>query len=154
MIGMTPLKTTTLVLAAVGAVLAAPSPALQARSKSPITHLGNKGPILSGGVATKDLVYTSGTVPSVNGTIPEGIEAQVAAVIDNISLILEEAGTSWENAIKTTVFLANMDDFAAMNAVYGRMLPDPKPARTTIQAGKLPGNFLVEIEAIVAQPHC
>lgn len=47
-----------------------------------------------------------------------------------------------------------MDDFAAMNAVYGRMLPDPKPARTTIQAGKLPGDFLVEIEAIVAQPHC
>jgi enamine deaminase RidA (YjgF/YER057c/UK114 family) len=47
-----------------------------------------------------------------------------------------------------------MDDFAAMNAVYGRMLPDPKPARTTIQAGKLPGDFLVEIEAVVAQPHC
>ncbi|KAM5343352.1 hypothetical protein ACJ41O_011889 [Fusarium nematophilum] len=154
MIGTTLLKATTLLLATVGAVLAAPSPVLQSRSKSPITHLGNQGPILSGGVTTKDLVYTSGTIPSINGTIPEGIEAQTAAVLDNISLILEEAGTSWEYAIKTTVYLANMDDFAAMNAVYGHMLPDPKPARTTIQAGKLPGDFLIEIEAVVAQPHC
>lgn len=103
---------------------------------------------------TKDIVYTSGTIPSVNGTIPEGIEAQTAAVINNIGLILEEAGTSWNMAIKTTVFLANMDDFAAMNGVYGKLLPNPKPARTTIQAGKLPGNFLVEIEAVVARPHC
>lgn len=47
-----------------------------------------------------------------------------------------------------------MDDFAAMNAVYSRLLPNPKPARTTIQAGKLPGNFLVEIEAVVARPQC
>lgn len=103
---------------------------------------------------TKDIVYTSGTIPSVNGTIPEGIEAQTATVIENISAILEEAGTSWEYAIKTTVFLADMGDFAAMNAVYSSMLPNPKPARTTIQAGRLPGNFLVEIEAVVARPHC
>lgn len=47
-----------------------------------------------------------------------------------------------------------MDDFAAMNAVYGSLLPDPKPARTTIQAGRLPGDFLVEIEAVVSMPHC
>lgn len=120
---------------------------------------------------TKDLVYTSGTIPSINGTIPEGIEAQTVSsfallsqssllktlqqvVIENIGRILEEAGTSWDLAIKTTVFLADMGDFAAMNAVYSRLLPNPKPARTTIQAGKLPGNFLVEIEAVVARPHC
>ena len=75
-------------------------------------------------------------------------------IINNIALILKEAGTSWDLALKTTVFLANMDDFAAMNAVYSKMLPDPKPARTTIQAGKLPGDFLIEIEAVVARPHC
>lgn len=75
-------------------------------------------------------------------------------MINNIAAILEEAGTSWEYAVKTTVFLASMDDFAAMNAVYSRMLPNPKPARTTIQAGKLPGNFSIEIEAVVALPLC
>ncbi|KAF3354606.1 hypothetical protein VDGD_02062 [Verticillium dahliae] len=154
MLGKAILKTAALLLVAAGSAFAAPSTLLQSRSKSPITHLGSQGPILSGGVMTKDIVYTSGTIPSVNGTIPEGIEAQTAAVINNIGLILEEAGTSWNMAIKTTVFLANMDDFAAMNGVYGKLLPNPKPARTTIQAGKLPGNFLVEIEAVVARPHC
>lgn len=130
-------------------------------------------------MATKDLVFVSGTIPSVNGTIPEGIAAQTvshspcllcgknppkralkltytlqAVVINNIAAILEEAGTSWEYALKTTVYLANMDDFAAMNAVYRELLPNPKPARTTIQAGRLPGNFLVEIEAVAAIPQC
>ena len=73
-------------------------------------------------------------------------------MINNIAAILEEAGTSWENALKTTVYLASMDDFSAMNGVYGSLLPNPKPARTTIQAGKLPGNFSIEIEAVVALP--
>jgi enamine deaminase RidA (YjgF/YER057c/UK114 family) len=77
-----------------------------------------------------------------------------ATVINNIAKILEEAGTSWDLAIKTTVFLADMGDYAAMNKVYSSLLPNPKPARTTIQAGKLPGDFLIEIEAVVAMPHC
>ncbi|PKS11721.1 hypothetical protein jhhlp_001709 [Lomentospora prolificans] len=148
------LQTTILFLTTVGSIAAAPSPGLRRRSKSPIQHLGNQGSILSGGVATKDLVFVSGTTPSINGTIPEGIEAQTAAVINNIAAILEEAGTSWENALKTTVYLASMDDYSDMNKVYGSLLPNPKPARTTIQAGKLPGNFLVEIEAVAALPHC
>jgi enamine deaminase RidA (YjgF/YER057c/UK114 family) len=76
------------------------------------------------------------------------------AIINTISGLLEEAGTSWDLALKTTIFLADMGDFQAMNAVYSKLLPDPKPARTTIQAGKLPGNFLIEIEAVVARPHC
>ncbi|TLD17027.1 uncharacterized protein PgNI_02074 [Pyricularia grisea] len=154
MFGTAMIKTAALLLATSASVLAAPA-------RPVITHLGSQGPILSGGVMTKDLVYTSGTVPSINGTIPEGISAQTdtstttkATVINNIAAVLREAGTSWEYALKTTVFLANMDDYAAMNAVYSELLPNPKPARTTIQAGKLPGNFLVEIEAVVARPHC
>lgn len=67
-------------------------------------------------------------------------------------MILEEAGTSWDYVMKTTVFLASMDDYAAMNGVYGKLLPSPKPARTAVEVGKLPGNFLVEIEAIAAIP--
>jgi enamine deaminase RidA (YjgF/YER057c/UK114 family) len=54
--------------------------------------------------------------------------------------------------MKTTVFLASMDDYAAMNTVYGSLLPSPKPARTAVEVGKLPGAFLVEIEAIAAIP--
>lgn len=67
-------------------------------------------------------------------------------------MILEEAGTSWDNVLKTTVYLANMSDYSAMNEVYGEMLPNPKPARTAIQVGRLPGNFSIEIEAIAAIP--
>jgi reactive intermediate/imine deaminase len=77
-----------------------------------------------------------------------------AQVITNIATILEEAGTSWDFVLKTTIFLASMDDYAAVNEVYGEMLPDPKPARTAVEVGKLPGNFLVEIEAIAAIPDC
>lgn len=55
--------------------------------------------------------------------------------------------------LKTTVFLATMDDYAAMNEVYAAMLPNPKPARTAVEVGKLPGNFSIEIEAIAAIPN-
>ena len=67
-------------------------------------------------------------------------------------MILEEAGTSWGYVLKTTVYLASMDDYTAMNGVYGALLPSPKPARTAVEVGQLPGNFLVEIEAIAAIP--
>jgi enamine deaminase RidA (YjgF/YER057c/UK114 family) len=73
-------------------------------------------------------------------------------VIKNIAAVLEEAGTSWDYVMKTTVFLANMSDYTAMNEVYGSMLPSPKPARTAVEVGKLPGNFLIEMEAIAAIP--
>ncbi|KAF2729708.1 hypothetical protein EJ04DRAFT_501845 [Polyplosphaeria fusca] len=119
-----------------------------------VTYLGTQGPVLSGGAWTsKGIVFTSGTVPSLNGTIVSGgIEAQTAQVIKNIAVTLEEAGTSWDYVMKTTVFLADMGDYAAMNEVYGSMLPSPKPARSAIQVGKLPGDFLIEIEAIAAIP--
>jgi reactive intermediate/imine deaminase len=85
---------------------------------------------------------------------PENISTKFnqRQVLTNIAAVFEEAGTSWEYALKTTVMLANMSDFAAMNAVYREFLPDPKPARTTFQVGQLPGDFLVEIEAIAALP--
>ncbi|KAF2649878.1 hypothetical protein K491DRAFT_697736 [Lophiostoma macrostomum CBS 122681] len=119
-----------------------------------VTYLGTQGPILSSGAfTTKGIVYTSGTVPSVNGTIIEGgIAEQTAQVIKNIAAVLEEAGTSWDYVLKTTVFLANMSDYTAMNEVYGALLPTPKPARTAVEVGKLPGDFLIEVEAIAAIP--
>ena len=75
-----------------------------------------------------------------------------AQVIANIEAILHEAGTSWDYVMKTTVYLANMSDYSAMNEVYGKLLPSPKPARTAVEVGKLPGNFLIEMEAIAAIP--
>lgn len=81
-------------------------------------------------------------------------DIQKAQVISNIAKILEEGGTSWEYVLKTTIFLASMDDYAAVNEVYGELLPDPKPARTAVEVGKLPGDFLIEIEAIAAIPDC
>lgn len=113
-------------------------------------------------------MYTSGTVPSLNGTIVSGgiknetvclydtrrslLTARQAQVIRNIAAILEEAGTSWDYVLKTTVYLADMDDYTAMNEIYAAMLPSPKPARTAVEVGKLPGNFSIEMEAIAAIP--
>jgi reactive intermediate/imine deaminase len=84
--------------------------------------------------------------------LPTETHITQAQVIKNIAAVLEEAGTSWDYVMKTTVFLANMSDYTAMNEVYAAMLPTPKPARTAVEVGKLPGNFLIEVEAIAAIP--
>jgi reactive intermediate/imine deaminase len=79
--------------------------------------------------------------------------AQTERVLENISTILEAAGTSLERVIKTTVFLSDMNDFAAMNKVYGRYFePGEQPARTTVEVARLPLDAAVEIEAVAALP--
>jgi len=150
MVSITSLFTVALVASSTALALVTPKVAEQ----PVITYLGTQGPILSSGAfTTKGIVYTAGTVPSLNGTIVTGgIKNQTAQVIKNIAVILEEAGTSWDYVLKTTVFLANMSDYTEMNEVYAAMLPTPKPARTAVEVGKLPGAFLIEIEAIAAIP--
>ncbi|KAF2847460.1 hypothetical protein T440DRAFT_520829 [Plenodomus tracheiphilus IPT5] len=103
------------VLLIAGIVRAKPTPKLA--EQPVVTYLGTQGPILSSGAWTsKGIVYTSGTVPSFNGSIVTGgIGPQTAQVIKNIAAVLEEAGTSWDYVMKTTVFLANMSDYTAMN---------------------------------------
>jgi 2-iminobutanoate/2-iminopropanoate deaminase len=78
------------------------------------------------------------------------IGAQTEQVFANLRAILEEAGTSLENLVKTTVFLQNLDDFAGMNEVYAKHVGDRPPARSTVEVAKLPSGALVEIEAIAA----
>ncbi len=98
-------------------------------------------------------VYTSGQLPldPATGTFPEGgIEAQTRQSLTNIQAILEAAGLSMKNVIKTTVFLADMGDFAAMNAVYAEFFEAPFPARSAVAVKTLPKNALVEIEVIAA----
>jgi 2-iminobutanoate/2-iminopropanoate deaminase len=161
------------------ACLALASSALAYNATGPVTYLGSQSRLLSGGASAQGLVFTSGTVPFLNGTLVKGgiknetvsstlhpsslltttpltytlFSQPQAQVIKNIALILKEAGTSWSHVLKCTVFLADMADYAAMNEVYQAMLPYPKPARTAVQVAKLPGAFSVEIEAIAAVPY-
>ncbi|HEX3437746.1 MAG TPA: RidA family protein [Pseudacidobacterium sp.] len=106
-------------------------------------------------VRVGDFLYTSGQVglvPASGAVVEGGIEAQTTRAIENLKAVLEAAGTGLENVVKTTVFLKNMGDFAAMNAIYGRYFaPDGAvaPARSTVEVARLPKDGLVEIEAIV-----
>ncbi|KAJ1311899.1 hypothetical protein OPQ81_010359 [Rhizoctonia solani] len=106
--------------------------------------------ILSHATKIPGLIFLSGQTPvDVNGTVvPGGIKEHTAQCIKNLGNVLEAAGSSWEKVVKVNVYLKNMDDFAEMNEVYSELLPTPKPARTCIQAAKLPNDVDVEIEAI------
>ena len=98
-------------------------------------------------------VFISGQIPvnPATGEIPEGITAQTEQSLKNVKAILAEAGLSGDNVVKTTVFLANMGDFAAMNAVYGEVFTAPYPARSAVAVRELPKQVLVEIEVIAAK---
>jgi 2-iminobutanoate/2-iminopropanoate deaminase len=102
-------------------------------------------------IIANGLIFTAGQVPLIPGTnnlVEGGIQEQTHRVLRNLAAVLEASGSSLRNTIKTTVFLQNMDDFAAMNEVYATYFSDPLPARSTVQVAKLPRNALVEIEVI------
>ncbi len=97
------------------------------------------------------LVFTSGQVaidPATQQVIAEDIAAQTDRVLKNLSGLLQAAGTSLDKVLRCTVFLKNMGDFAAMNEVYGRYFSQTPPARTTVEAARLPKDVLVEIDVI------
>lgn len=97
-----------------------------------------------------DLVFTSGQIPinpKTGNVDAEGIAPQTEQVMENLSAVLAAAGASFESAIKTTCFLADMDDFAAFNEVYARYFTE-KPARSCVAAKTLPKGVLVEVEVI------
>lgn len=97
------------------------------------------------------LLFISGQIPldPATGAVVEGdVTVQTRRVLDNVKAILAEAGADFANVVKTTVFLKNMDDFAAMNAVYAEYYPTECPARSAVQVAKLPKDVLVEIETI------
>jgi 2-iminobutanoate/2-iminopropanoate deaminase len=98
-----------------------------------------------------DLVFTAGQIAldPATMTIDAGdIAAQTERVMTNLRAILESAGASLSSVVKTTVFLLDMNEYAAMNEVYGRHFGEHKPARSTVQAARLPRDVRVEIEAI------
>lgn len=97
------------------------------------------------------LLFTSGQVPidPETGAIVEGgIQEQARQSLNNIKAILNAAGTNMGAVVKTTVFLQDMNDFAAMNEVYAQFFQEPYPARSAVQVARLPKDVLVEIEAI------
>ena len=101
-----------------------------------------------------NLIYTSGQLPidPTTGAFPEGgIKEQTRQSLSNIQAILEEAGLTMSNVVKTTVFLADMNDFADMNAIYAEFFTQPYPARSAVAVKTLPKNALVEIEVVAAE---
>jgi len=102
-------------------------------------------------VVIGNLVYTSGQIPldQSNNVVPGGVTEQARSVLNNLKAVLEGAGSSLNNVVKTTVYLKNMGDFSSMNAVYSEYFePNTAPARTTIEVARLPKDVLVEIEAV------
>ena len=98
-----------------------------------------------------NIAYTSGQIPldpATGAFVEGGIKEQTRQALTNIKAILEEAGTSMDNVVKTTVFMANMDDFADMNAVYAEFFTEPYPARSAVAVKTLPKGALIEIEVI------
>lgn len=105
----------------------------------------------SQGVKTGKLIFTAGQIgldPATGELVPGGIQAETRQVLSNIQNILEAAGSSLKNVIKTTVFMRSMDDFAPMNAVYAEFFPENPPARSTVAVSSLPKGVAVEIEAV------
>ena len=103
----------------------------------------------SQGFEVNGIVYTSGQIPvnPADGTVPEGIAAQAEQSCKNVGAVLEAGGSGFDKVVKTTCFLANMEDFAAFNGVYGKYFTG-KPARSCVAVKELPKKLLCEIEII------
>lgn len=102
-------------------------------------------------IQTGGMLYVSGQIPLVPATgvlVAGGIEEQTAQVLENLRAIIEAAGSSLADVVKTTVYITNMDDFARVNAVYGKYFVQDCPARVCVEVSKLPKGALVEIDAV------
>lgn len=104
-------------------------------------------------IDTGSFVFASGQIPidPATGNIAEGIKAQTRQSLANVKAILNEAGLTLDNVVKTTVFLADMNDFAAMNEVYAEAFSAPYPARSAVAVRELPKQVLVEIEVLAVR---
>ena len=105
----------------------------------------------SQGIVTGNLLFTAGQIaldPATGQIVQGDVTVQTERVIRNLTAVLESAGTSWSEVVKTTVYLQDMADFPRVNEVYGRMIGDARPARSTVQVSGLPRGVLVEIDAV------
>ena len=99
-------------------------------------------------IRSDEFVFCSGQIgiDPATGELVDGIEAQAERALRNLQSVLDAAGLGFDDVVKATIFLADMNDFAAVNAVYARFMPDPPPARSTVQVAALPKGGLIEIE--------
>ncbi len=107
--------------------------------------------VLSQAIVAGELVFTSGQIgidPKTGKMVEGGFAPQAEQVLRNLAAVLEAAGSDMSHVLKTTVFLADMDDFNAMNEIYRRHFKEDPPARSTVQVARLPRNARIEIEAI------
>jgi len=105
-------------------------------------------------IRANGLVFCSGQIgldPATNQLIQGDVTAQTDRVLKNLTAVLQQAGSSLDKAVKTTVFLKSMGDFAAMNETYGKYFTSNPPARSTVEAARLPKDVLVEIDVIALQ---
>jgi 2-iminobutanoate/2-iminopropanoate deaminase len=108
----------------------------------------------SQGIATGDLVFCSGQIgldPQTGELAGGGIEGQTERALKNLEAVLDAAGCTMADVVKTTCFLADIGDFATFNAIYARYFPDPPPARSTFAVAALPKGAIVEVEAIAVR---
>ena len=119
-----------------------------------ITHT-EKAPAAIGpysqGVVTGNLLFTAGQIaldPATGQIVQGDVTVQTERALRNLTAVLESAGASWAGVVKTTVYLMDMADFPRVNEVYGRMIGDARPARSTVQVSGLPRGVLVEIDAV------
>ena len=101
-------------------------------------------------IEVNGMVYTSGVIPVVpsTGEIPQGVEAQAKQALTNLAQLLEAAGTSMANVVKTTVFIKEMDDFGKINEIYATFFEGAYPARSCVEVARLPKDVLLEVEAV------
>jgi len=104
----------------------------------------------SQGIRIDNLVYTSGQIPvnPATGEVPNGIEAQTKQSLENVKAVLEAGGSCMKNAVKLLIFIKDMNDFVKVNKIYGQFFTENYPARSCVEAARLPKDVLVEIEAI------
>jgi len=109
----------------------------------------------SQGVVANGFLFTAGQIaidPTSGQVISGDVRAQTERVMSNLAAVIATVNATWKDIVKTTVFVHDMNDFPAVNEVYGRALGDARPARSTVQVSALPRGVLVEIEAVVAIP--
>ena len=123
------------------------------RAGSTTSAPGAAGPY-SQAIEAGDFVFCAGQIgrDPASGSMPDGVEAQTEQVLRNLAAVLDAAGCTFADVVKTTCFLADINDFAAFNGIYGRFMTDPPPARSTFQVAALPMGARVEIEAIALRP--
>ena len=124
-------------------------------AKTTVVPKGAPAPLgpYSPGVWAGELFFVSGQTPidPVTGAVADAVADQTRQAIRNVQTILEAAGLTLDNVVKSTVFIKNMNDFAAINAVYGECFATPYPARSCVEVARLPKDVLVEIEVVASR---